>query len=106
MLFVSLKRGYAKHFYYLENTIIYRSAEGGTRTHTSLRRTDFKSVASAIPPPRHEILGEAATGFEPVNRGFADPRLATWLRRPKKNNGAEDEIRTRDILLGKEAFYH
>ena len=47
--------------------------------------------------------------------GFADPCLATWLRRPKtklQNNwsggpdGAEDEARTRDLLLGKEAFYH
>jgi hypothetical protein len=28
-------------------------AEGGSRTHTTLRSTDFKSVASAIPPPRH-----------------------------------------------------
>ena len=28
-------------------------AEGGSRTRTSLRTTDFKSVASAIPPPRH-----------------------------------------------------
>ena len=28
-------------------------AEGGSRTRTSLRTTDFKSAASAIPPPRH-----------------------------------------------------
>src|SRR3954453_6320160 len=28
-------------------------AEGGSRTRTPLRTTDFKSVASAIPPPRH-----------------------------------------------------
>ena len=25
---------------------------------------------------------EAASGIEPLNRGFADPRLTTWLRRP------------------------
>ena len=48
---------------------------------------------------------EATTGFEPVNRDFADPRLATWLRRLLYSAGAEDEIRTRDLLLGKEAFY-
>ncbi len=46
---------------------------------------------------------EATGGFEPPNKGFADPRLATWLRRP---SGAEDEIRTRDPLLGKEMLYH
>ena len=28
-------------------------AEGGSRTRTSFRTTDFKSAASAIPPPRH-----------------------------------------------------
>ncbi len=50
-----------------------KSAEGGTRTHTSLRRADFKSAASTIPPPRQKL--EAASGFEPLNRGFADPRL-------------------------------
>ena len=31
----------------------FTGAEGGSRTRTSLRTTDFKSVASAIPPPRH-----------------------------------------------------
>ena len=30
-------------------------AEGGSRTRTSFRTTDFKSVASAIPPPRHIV---------------------------------------------------
>jgi hypothetical protein len=31
---------------------VENAAEGGTRTHTSLQTTDFKSVASTIPPPR------------------------------------------------------
>ena len=30
-------------------------AEGGSRTRTPLRETDFKSAASAIPPPRHRL---------------------------------------------------
>ena len=30
-------------------------AEGGSRTRTSFRTTDFKSAASAIPPPRHVV---------------------------------------------------
>jgi hypothetical protein len=38
-------------------------AEGGSRTHTTLRSTDFKSVASAIPPPRH-----ARKGITPLHK--------------------------------------
>ena len=30
--------------------IVIYGAGGGTRTHTLLRKTDFKSVASTIPP--------------------------------------------------------
>ena len=38
-----------------ENRKISAGAEGGSRTRTSLRTTDFKSAASAIPPPRHAV---------------------------------------------------
>ena len=52
------------------------------------------------------IFLEAASGFEPLHRGFADPRLNHLATPPRNKNGAEDGARTRDILLGKEAFYH
>jgi DNA-binding LacI/PurR family transcriptional regulator len=39
----------------VENSEIGIGAEGGSRTHTTLRSTDFKSVASAIPPPRRFV---------------------------------------------------
>ena len=44
---------------------------------------------------------EATTGFEPVMGVLQTPALTTWPRR----RGAEDEIRTRDLLLGKETRY-
>lgn len=45
---------------------------------------------------------EATSGFEPLNKGFADPRLNPLATSPC---GAGDEIRTRDPLLGKEMLY-
>jgi hypothetical protein len=48
---------------------------------------------------------EATGGFEPPDRGFADPRLNLLATSPDEN-GAEDGIRTRDLLLGKETRYH
>ena len=43
-------------------------AEGGIRTHTPLRETDFKSAASTIPPPRlvrHWFQGDLSVSFKP-----------------------------------------
>ena len=34
------------------------NAQRGTRTHTPLRATDFKSVVSTIPPPGHNLTTE------------------------------------------------
>src|SRR5438105_11769044 len=45
---------------------------------------------------------EATGGFGPPIGVLQTPALTTWPRRP----GAEDEIRTRDLLLGKEMCYH
>ena len=44
-------------------------------------------------PFRHlgVYYNKAASGLEPLNRGFADPRLTTWLRRHKnKWSGRRD----------------
>ena len=84
--------------------------------------------------PRRRLLGmtvwagefvgkeKAAIGIEPMMEVLQTSALATWLRRlalcPKKTrsaagqaalpfrNGAGDEIRTRDFLLGKQMLYH
>lgn len=92
-------------------------AGGRTRTGTSLRTRDFKSLASTIPPHQHL---EVPPGFEPGNEGFADLCLTTWLwyqiRNGSRNlltpslplqfkNGAEDGVRTRDLCLGKATLY-
>ncbi len=56
---------------------------------------------------------EATAGFEPANKGFADPRLTTWPRRLRfrlnwleGKLGAGNGIRTRDPNLGKVVLYH
>ena len=46
-----------------------------------------------------------ATRNRTGDKGFADLCLTTWLWR-QKGIGAVDEIRTRDIHLGKVALYH
>jgi hypothetical protein len=48
---------------------------------------------------------EASTGFEPVIRVLQTLALPAWPRR-HLNNRAGDGIRTHDLLLGKETFYH
>ena len=53
----------------------------------ALHSKDFKSFAStysATPAHREEL--EAAPGFEPGHRGFADHCLTTWLCRPHADN--------------------
>ncbi len=52
---------------------------------------------------------EAPSRIELLHKGFADLSLTTWARRhhgQNKINGAGDEIRTRDNLLGKQVLYH
>ena len=65
-------------------------AEGRTRTDTILADPRILSpVRLPISPPRHaarttlhaQRIQEAARGFEPRNKGFADLCLTTWLRR-------------------------
>lgn len=66
-----------------------------------------------------ETILEAPPRFELGHRGFADLCLTTWLWRRIQItkdayfcvfclvvNGAEDEIRTRDVHLGKVTLYH
>lgn len=66
-----------------------------------------------------ETILEAPPRFELGNKGFADLCLTTWLWRRIQItkdayfcvfclvvNGAEDEIRTRDVHLGKVTLYH
>ena len=68
------------------------------------READFKSAASAIPPPRHNFFWRRQAD---LNRWIVVLQTtALPLGYAATVIGAEDEIRTRDILLGKEVFYH
>jgi hypothetical protein len=51
---------------------------------------------------------EATSGLEPLMGVLQTPALPLGYVaiKPWKRNGAEDEIRTRDPLLGKEMLYH
>jgi hypothetical protein len=56
---------------------------------------------------------EAASGFEPLSRGFADLRLGHLATPPRqlepverRKTGAGNGIRTRDPDLGKVVLYH
>src|SRR5437867_748039 len=55
-----------------------RSSEPDSRARCGARGIDEVSFAV---PDRHAGKLEAAPGFEPGNKGFADPRLTTWLCR-------------------------
>lgn len=68
-------------------------AEGRSRTDTGLPPTVFETVASA-----NSATSAAATlaPSRAPGQGWARVGIA----------GAEDEGRTRDLLLGKEALYH
>ena len=45
-------------------------------------------------------------GIRTPDEGFADPCLTTWPRRHLEKTRAGDGIRTHDLLLGKETYYH
>ena len=55
--------------------------------------------------PQLDNASGGATQTRTGDKGFADLCLTTWLWR-QKGIGAVDEIRTRDIHLGKVALYH
>ena len=51
------------------------STRGRTRTGTSLRTMDFKSIVSTNSTTRALKKDEASAGFEPANNGFANRPL-------------------------------
>ena len=84
-----------------------------TWTGTVLPPRDFKSLASAYSATAANSLFGGATQIWTGGGGFAGPCLTTWLWRHffiekihNKKNGAGNEIRTRDICLGKATLYH
>ena len=78
-----------------------------------------EKAASYVPAtsPLFPLSPEATVGFEPTIRVLQTPALTTWLRRLIAHDKeatacavdlgrAGEGIRTLDLLLGKETFYH
>ena len=75
-------------------------AEGGSRTRTSFRTTDFKSAASAIPPPRHVVRGANSTKPFLVSLDHPIVRLIKLSRRCFRfGNSILCAVSTRDLLV-------
>ena len=71
-------------------------------------KINIQAFTQRIPLYHTGLAGikKAAGGFEPPHGGFADPCLNLLATPPEQAvHGAEDGIRTRDLFLGKEAFY-
>ena len=77
-------------------------AQDRTRTGTEFPPKDFKSFASAI-PPLGQLSLEAPPGIGPGIKALQASALPLGYG---ALCGAEDEIRTRDICLGKATLYH
>ena len=72
-------------------------------------------AAFCLPYVTNDVLSKATTGFEPVMRvlqtlalplGHVAKKKRQALFGACRSDGAGDEIRTHDLLLGKETFYH
>ena len=77
-----------------QNWLYYRMGAGGVKKRDEKR------------PGKADRTREATVGLEPTVGVLQTPALTTWLRRRGVEQGAEDGIRTRDVLLGKEMLYH
>ncbi len=63
----------------------------------------FITLKRKDPDDRLSLHLEAPSRIELENEAFAELCLTAW---PWRRSGAVDEIRTRDIHLGKVALYH
>ena len=91
------------------DTQMWQLPTTSTSTYTEMRSKKCERSLNEIDKKERSTLSEdvlkseVPPGFGPGNEGFADLCLTTWLWHHK--DGAVDEIRTRDIHLGKVALY-